>query len=69
MNDIFDSLGGWPAVEGDKWDESSWSWSKSVIDCRKNGYTNDYLVDFSVGPDLSNSSKKIIDVSEEKLTS
>ena len=60
--DILDRLGGWPAVKGDSWDEESWTWQKAVVDCRKNGYSNDYFIDFSVGTDLKNSSTKIVDV-------
>lgn len=62
INDIMDSMGGWPAVKGDNWDEKSWTWQKSILDCRKKGYSNDYLIDFSVGTDLKNSSTKIVDV-------
>lgn len=63
INKIQESMGGWPVVQGDKWNESLWSWQKAAIDCRKNGYSTDYVVDFSVGTDLKNSSTKIIDVS------
>lgn len=63
---IQDAMGGWPAVQGDKWDENSWTWQKVAIDCRKNGYSTDYVVDFSVGTDLKNSSVKVVDVSKLK---
>lgn len=85
MIDIHKSLGGWPVIEGDNWDESQWSWTKSVKDFRAKGYSADYLrkpldsllflfiflnrnfslisVDFSVGTDLKNSTRRIIDVS------
>jgi neprilysin len=66
INEILDSMGGWPAVQGDKWNESSWSWQKAAIDCRRNGYSTDYVVDFSVGTDLKNSSTKIVDVRAKK---
>lgn len=59
---IQDAMGGWPVVKGDKWNEDSWTWQKVAIDCRKNGYSTDYVVDFSVGTDLKNSSMKIVDV-------
>jgi hypothetical protein len=63
LTDIHEKLGGWPVVEGDKWDESSWTWQKSVRDFRKYGYSTDYIFDFSVGTDLKNSTRRIIDVS------
>lgn len=68
INKIQEAMGGWPAVQGDKWNESSWTWQKVAIDCRKNGYSTDYVVDFSVGTDLKNSSMKVVDVSLTKGT-
>lgn len=41
--DIHKSLGGWPVIEGDSWDESQWSWTKSVKDFRARGYSADYI--------------------------
>lgn len=60
--DIQESLGGWPVVKGDKWDENAWTWQKSVRDFRKHGYSTDYILDFSVGTDLKNSTTRIVDV-------
>lgn len=62
MVKILESLGGWPVLKGDAWDEKSWSWIKSVKDFRKKGYSTDYILDFSVGSDLKNSTRRIIDV-------
>lgn len=56
-------MGGWPAVIGDRWDENTWTWQNAALKCREHGYSTDYIVDFSVGTDLKNSSTKIIDVS------
>jgi neprilysin len=66
INKIMESMGGWPVVKGDNWNETQWTWQKAAINCRKNGYSTDYVVDFSVGTDLKNSSTKIIDVSSKK---
>lgn len=62
IKDIQEKMGGWPAVKGDSWDETSWTWQKSAIGSRRNGYSTDYIVDFSVGTDLKNSSTYIVDV-------
>lgn len=60
---ISDTLGGWPVVKGDKWDEkSTWNWIQAVKDFRKIGYSMDYIFDFSVGVDLKNSLSRTIDV-------
>jgi neprilysin len=61
--EIMDTMGGWPVVKGDSWDEKAWSWQNAALNCRKSGYSTDYVVDFSVGTDLKNSSTKIVDVS------
>uniref|UniRef100_A0A8D8BE29 Neprilysin-11 n=1 Tax=Culex pipiens TaxID=7175 RepID=A0A8D8BE29_CULPI len=60
--DILDRLGGWPVLKGDSWNQdSSWTWVKSVKDFREQGYSTDYFFDFSVGTDLKNSTRRIID--------
>lgn len=64
--DIHESMGGWPVVKGDSWDEKSWTWQQSVKNFRKRGYSTDYILDFSVGTDLKNSTRRIVDVSEMK---
>lgn len=65
--DILDTLGGWPVLRGDDWNADSWSWVKSVKDFRMQGYSTDYFFDFSVGTDLKNSTRRIIDVGETKF--
>lgn len=65
--DIHEKLGGWPVIKGDAWDEKSWSWQKSVKDFRKLGYSTDYILDFSVGTDLKNSTRRIVDVSAKNF--
>lgn len=63
INDILKQLGGWPVLEGDRWSEGDFDWRQSVYNFRKAGYSVDYFIDFSVGIDLKNSTKRIIDVS------
>ncbi|CRK97823.1 CLUMA_CG011199, isoform A, partial [Clunio marinus] len=64
---IHESMGGWPLLKGDSWDEKAWSWQKSVRDFRKRGYSPDYILDFSVGTDLKNSTRRIIDIDQAAL--
>lgn len=61
---ISESLGGWPVIKGDSWDEAGWTWQQSVRDFRKNGFSMDYILDFSVGIDLKNSTKRTIDLDQ-----
>lgn len=62
IHQIFKNLGGWPVLEGDMWRDGDFDWKKAVYKFRKHGYSVDYLIDFSVGIDLKNSTRRIIDV-------
>jgi neprilysin len=63
MLKIHKSLGDWPVLKGDDWDEQSWTWEQSVKQFRKIGYSTDYILDFSTGPDMKNTTRRNIDVS------
>lgn len=45
-----------------QWNETEFNWKESVYKFRKMGYSVDYFIDFSIGVDLKNSTKRIIDV-------
>ena len=62
MHDILKRLGGWPVLEGDSWDPSTFTWKESVYRFRKFGYSVDYFIDFSVTTDVKNSTYRVIDV-------
>ncbi|KZC07350.1 Membrane metallo-endopeptidase-like 1 [Dufourea novaeangliae] len=64
---ILRKLGGWPILEGENWNESDFNWKESVYKFRKMGYSVDYFIDFSVGVDLKNSTKRIIDLDQASL--
>lgn len=63
IKDILNELGGWPVLEGERWYEGDFDWRKSVYKFREIGYSVDYFFDFSVGIDLKNTTKRVIDVS------
>lgn len=67
IHSILTELGGWPVLEGPMWREADFDWRKSVYKFRKVGYSVDYFIDFSVGVDVKNSTKRIIDVSLDIL--
>ena len=58
INKIHESMGGWPVVQGDKWNEHSWSWQRSVMNCRKSGYSFSYIFTVYAETDLQNSSRR-----------
>lgn len=66
IKEILKEMGGWPVLEGDMWNEGEFDWRRSVYKFRKTGYSVDYFIDFSVGIDLKNSTRRIIDVSNDE---
>lgn len=66
VKQILTNLGGWPVLEGNAWKENDFDWKTSVYKFRKQGYSVDYFLDFSVGIDLKNSTKRILDVSKNR---
>ncbi|CAH1183162.1 unnamed protein product [Phaedon cochleariae] len=67
INVILKDLGGWPVLEGEKWSEGEFDWRRSVYKFRRVGYSVDYFMDFSVGVDVKNSTKRIIDIDQASL--
>lgn len=65
--DMLKNLGGWPVLDGDKWDEKSFSWKDSVYRFRSSGYSVDYFLDFSISVDVKNSNRRIIDLDQASL--
>lgn len=64
ITQIAETLGGWPVIVGDSWDsDNTWTWQETVKKFRRLGFSMDYVVDFSIGVDLKNTTKRIIDVS------
>ena len=66
LQDMLKNLGGWPVLE-ENWDETSFSWIDSTYKFRRNGYSTDYLIDFSVVTDSKNSSWRLIDIDQEQV--
>ncbi|CAH1130598.1 unnamed protein product [Ceutorhynchus assimilis] len=67
MHKILKELGGWPVLEAENWNEGEFDWRNSVYKFRKVGYSVDYFIDFSVGIDVKNSTKRIIDLDQGSL--
>lgn len=64
---LHESLGGFPVVKGDAWDDSKNSWEGLVKQLRDLGYSTDYIIDFSVDTDLKNSSRHLINVRKKRV--
>ncbi|XP_045509587.1 neprilysin-2 [Colias croceus] len=65
--DMLRNLGGWPVLDGDNWDERSFSWTDAVYKFRHAGYSVDYFLDFSISVDVKNSTNRIIDLDQASL--
>nr|CAG4648509.1 EOG090X01U4 [Polyphemus pediculus] len=67
LKEVLSEFGGWPAVVGDDWDESSFVWYQMIYQFRRVGYSIDYFVDFSIIADLKNSTSRVIDLDQATL--
>ncbi|XP_012288606.1 neprilysin-2 isoform X3 [Orussus abietinus] len=64
---ILKKLGGWPVLDGDAWNDGDFNWKESVYTFHKTGYSVDYFIDFSIGVDLKNSTRRVIDLDQASL--
>lgn len=56
-------LGGWPVVEGEGWQESTFDWINVTEAIRTNGFKPDMFVNFKVIADVMNNTRNMIFVS------
>lgn len=68
IKQILKDLGGWPVLEGDAWDEASFSWKDNTYKFKDYGYSVDYFIDFSVTIDVKNSTARVIDLDQASLS-
>ncbi|XP_055295789.1 neprilysin-2-like isoform X2 [Sitodiplosis mosellana] len=68
MIEIHKSLGGWPCVEGDQWNQNlTWNWRDSSKNLLNAGFGHSYLFSISIDTDMRNSSRKRIVLDEPSL--
>uniref|UniRef100_A0A2P2HZF3 Neprilysin-like n=2 Tax=Hirondellea gigas TaxID=1518452 RepID=A0A2P2HZF3_9CRUS len=67
LKEIIALMGGWPAVEGTSWNSADFEWYKNIYTNRKLGYSVDLIFDFSITPNIKNSSWRIIDLDQPTL--
>uniref|UniRef100_T1JUD6 Peptidase M13 N-terminal domain-containing protein n=1 Tax=Tetranychus urticae TaxID=32264 RepID=T1JUD6_TETUR len=65
--ETLNELGGWPVLEQDKWNASSFNWLDSLIKFRKAGFSHDILMDLSVNTDYRNNTRHVIDLDQATL--
>ncbi|CAD6235737.1 GSCOCG00012426001-RA-CDS [Cotesia congregata] len=62
LKDKFNKLGGWPVLEGTKWNEDAFNWTNTLYTLRKMGYSFNYLFNLEVATDLKNNTKTVINL-------
>ncbi|KAG8183510.1 hypothetical protein JTE90_003860 [Oedothorax gibbosus] len=67
LQTVLKSLGGWPVVEGDKWDDSKFDWIDTLISFRRLGYSHRLLMDLWVIVDNRNNTMHIIQLDQASL--
>lgn len=62
---VLNSMGGWPVVAGDSWQDDTWTWEAAIADSRSNGYSVNFLFSFSVASDNRDTTKRVLRVSSK----
>nr|WBW70057.1 venom protein [Lampona murina] len=55
LKEVLKKLGGWPMMEGTKWNESKFDWIQSLISFKELGFDHNILLNLSVSADEKNS--------------
>lgn len=61
VSDIIE-VGGWPVIEGPKWNERSFDWITTILKFRKMGFNHNIFLALFVGPDVRNSTRHVAQV-------
>lgn len=63
MKEMLKSLGGWPLLEAENWNESNFNWMDSLNSFKEIGWNMNFLFKLTITPDWKNNSKAAIYVS------
>ncbi|CAG5075241.1 Similar to Nep2: Neprilysin-2 (Drosophila melanogaster) [Cotesia congregata] len=67
LKDKFNKLGGWPVLEGTKWNEDAFNWTNTLYTLREMGYSFNYLFNLEVATDLKNNTRRVINLKMPEL--
>lgn len=67
LKELLIALGGWPVLEGDYWTGKQFTWYNTVYSFRHSGLEFDSIIDLSVGFDLQNSSRRMVQIDQPNL--
>ncbi len=60
LSEAINTLGGWPVVMDNLWDNSSFDWIEVTASMRKMGFLTDMFAQFKVLTDSRNNTKNIL---------
>ncbi|XP_057330914.1 neprilysin-2-like [Microplitis mediator] len=64
---ILNELRGWPVLEGDRWKDYEFNWMTSIFKLRELGYYFDCFIDFSIGVDVKNTTRRVMYLDQPSL--
>lgn len=67
LKELLIELGGWPVLEGDYWTDKRFTWDKTIHSFRRFGLEFDSIIDLSVGFDLQNSTRRMVQIDQPTL--
>lgn len=62
IKDVLKAAGGWPVIEGHKWNETKFDWLQTSYKLRKMGYKHSSILDISIDIDPKDENKFIYKV-------
>lgn len=67
LKQSFREIGGWPVLDGIKWDEFDFEWKWASYKLREMGFDFEFLIKLNIIPDPKKPSKRIIEVSRKVM--
>ncbi|KAB0797758.1 hypothetical protein PPYR_08751 [Photinus pyralis] len=68
IKSILEKLGGWPVVQGCKWNQEKFDWKRSVYKFRNFGYDFNYFIAVDTAADIKNSSVDTLYIGPAKVS-
>jgi membrane metallo-endopeptidase-like protein 1 len=62
-------MGGWPVVEGQRWNERGFDWTHTIYEFMKFGFNSNIFFEFNVSPNVSDSSKDTLTLDQPFIVS
>jgi len=68
LKEIVDKIGGWPVLQGEKWDGENFKWHELSIKASDEGFGSNHLIDIYIDVDAKDSLKRILSISQPSLS-